>query len=684
VTYGLHNDLNNLKRILPEGYDVRFYENLIKDGNDYLWGYVSGNIIGLSDQGRIGEEYHEAFHVVFNAFINQTERERLLGHIKNYYKSDNYTEEQLNDPEFAEELLADLYRDFALAYDNKTNKSLLDWIKDIPNAIIRFFKRLFNLETSIQRDKRQLDKFFRRISSGTFTKNSAELIRSFKKSTATNLNNFNGTERAEIVKMLSSVALKDNVYDLTKPSTVLNNFESPEKSIITNIDPKVDSLINVLIDNVNLVELDDTSFQYLRDIVKGLRLDLDVKRDDENYVELVKLEDIEPTFGDVHGYLVKSFSNYGYIINETKLEDTVFDENDEILNTRTNENDDVDYEEEETNQKEAFLTKKFMEAPHLKLRGEAKTALSLVNTGVTDMFGFDINIKYSPIEATHKFLSAFGGSISVKHLRERIKIYKNSNDSFYRELYIMLEGVVDESGNYIQNPVFKDREELYSKLWNTLGKLSKADFYNTYVSVASSGDTIVSRVNANIDDLRSKLYKKFKDIQTSVEIIRTSTNNLRLSDNELLLKKFGDNYIEEVVNNFDEYSIQNKKAIVALMNYLGYSDIDESVVIKGKEIEYYQNISLIKDFQKLVKIVNLFKDYYTMFNNAYDIGDTEAIDIAISSINLKENKELLKEIANDFPNDISSTHRTLNDELYYDWQTPNPISSLINGLNAVK
>lgn len=681
------NALNNLKRILPEGYDVKFYENLIKEGNDYLWGYVSGNLIGLSDQGRIGEEYHEAFHVVFNAFINQTERERLLGHIKNYYKSSDYTEEQLNDPEFAEELLADLYRDFALAYDNKTNKSLVDWIKDIPNAIIRFFKRLFNLETSIQRDKRQLDKFFRKISSGTFTKNSAELIKTFKASKANSNSKFNGTERAEIVKMLSSLALKDNVYDLTKPSTVLNNFESPEKSIITNINPKVDSLINVLIDNVNLVELNDTSFQYLRDIVKGLRLDLDVKYDEEGYVELVKLEDIEPAFGDVHGYLVKSFSNYGYIINETKLEDTVFDENDEILNDRTNENDDVDYEEEEVNQKEGFLTKKFMEAPHLKLRGEAKTALSLVSTGVTDIFGFDIEIKYSPIEATHKFLSAFGGSISVEHLKERIKTYKNSNDSFYRELYIMLEGIVDESGDYIETPVFKDKAEMYSKLWNTLGKLSKADFNNTYVNVASSGDIVVSRVNANIDDLRSKLYKKFKDIQTSVEIIRTDSN-LKLSDNELLLQKFGDNYIEEVVSNFDEYSIQNKQAIVALMNYLGYSDIDESVVIEGKEIEYYKNISLIKDFNQLVKIVKLFKDYYTMFNNAYDIENTnaknDAINKAINDINLKENKKELKEVANDFPNDISSTHRTLDNELYYDWQTPNAISRLINGLKAVK
>ena len=677
------NALNNLKRILPEGYDVRFYESLIKEGNDYLWGYVSQNVIGLSDQGRIGEEYHEAFHVVFNAFINQTERERLLGHIKNYYKSSDYTEEQLNDPEFAEELLADLYRDFALAYDNK---SLLDWIKDIPNAIIRFFKRLFNLETTIQRDKRQLDKFFRKISSGNFTKNSAELIRTFKASKADSNSRFNGTERAEIVKMLSSIALKDNVYDLTKPSTVLNNFENPEKSIITNIDPKVDSLVNILIDNVNLVELNDTSFQYLRDIIKGLRLDLDVEYNEDGDVELVKIEDIEPAFGDVHSYLVKSFSNYGYIINETKLEDTVFDENDEILNEKTNSNDDVDYEEEEVNQKEAFLTKKFMEAPHLKLRGEAKTALSLISTGVTDMFGFNINIKYSPTEATHKFLSAFGGSIDVEHLKKRIETYKNSNDSFYRELYYMLEGFVDESGEYIQ-PIFRDKEEMYSKLWNTLGKLSKADFYNTYVSVKSSGDIVASRINANIDDLKSKLYKKFKDIQTSVEIIRTG-NNLRLSDNELLLQKFGDNYIEETVNNFDEYSIENKKAIVALMNYLGYSDIDESVAIEGTNIEYYKNISLIKDFTKLAAIVKLFKDYYTMFNNAYDIEDTNsrnnAISNAVTEINKKSNKNNIREIADNFPNDISSTHRTLDDELYYDWQTPNAVGRLINGLKAVR
>jgi len=683
--------LNNLKKILPEGYDVKFYENLIKDGNDYLWGYVSQHVIGLSDQGRIGEEYHEAFHVVFGAFINQTERERLLNHVKNYYKStstNSYTNEQLNDPEFAEELLADLYRDFALAYDEQGNKSITSWIKGIPNAIIRFFKRLFNLETSIQRDKRQLDKFFRSISSGTFTKNSAELIRGYKKSTARSLNNFNGTERAEIVKMLSSIALKDNIYDLSKPSTVLNNFESPEKSIITNIDPKVYSLINVLIDNINLVELSDNSFQYLRDIVKGLRLDLDLKYDNEGYVEIVKLEDIEPTFGDVHSYLVKSFSNYGYIINETKLEDTVFDEDDQILTDKTNADDDVSLEEEETNQKEAFLTKKFMEAPHLKLRGIAKMALSLVNTGVTDMFGFDINIKYSPIEATHKFLSAFGGSINVEHLKQRIETYKNSNDSFYRELYIMLEGIVDESGNFIQNPVFKEKEKAYSNLWNTLGKLSKADFYNTYVTETSDGNTIVSRVNANIDDLRSKLYKKFKDIQTSLEIIRTSDNKLKLSDNELLLKKFGDNYIEEVVDNFDEFSIENKKAIVALMNYLGYSDIDESVVAKGRELEYYQNISLIKDFSQLKDIIKMFKDYYNMFNNAYNITDngvkSDAIENAIISINLKDNKDKLKEIANNFPNDISSTHRTLNDELYYDWQTPNAISRLINGLKAVK
>jgi predicted NAD-dependent protein-ADP-ribosyltransferase YbiA (DUF1768 family) len=668
------NALNNLKRILPEGYDVRFYENLIKEGNDYLWGYVSQNVIGLSDQGRIGEEYHEAFHVVFNAFINQTERERLLGHIKNYYKSNSnnsYTEEQLNDVDFAEELLADLYRDFALAYDEQGNKSLLDWIKGIPSAIIRFFKRLFNLETSIQRDKQKLDKFFKSISSGTFTKNSAELIKSFKASKATSLSTFNGTEKAEIIKMFSSIALDDDIYDLTKPSTLLNNFSDPEKSVLTSITNE--STLTALIKKINKNgSITPDNFSKLQNIVKGLRRDVDVI-DNNGVIELVKSKDIlEPEFGDLHSFLVKSFAKYGYIINDASLNDIVYDYNNENEDINNIENEaELEKGEEEVEQKEGFLIKKFLEAPHLKLRGKAKILLSLINTGATDIFGFGINLKFTPTEATHKFLSAFGGSVDVDHLKFRMQRMSESNDTFYKHLYEDCE------------EVFTDKTNVYSELWNTLGKLSKADFFNTYVRQASMFDegsgTFITRINANIDDLQSKLYKKFRDIET---VIKKIYSDLPKTDNELLLQKFAENYTsQEDVKG----TLENRIGLTALMNFIGYNDIDETVksINDTTPLNYYQNISKVPT-EDLRALADLFKSFYVRYDEIYKSNNFDKLAEISKDLNKRDNKILLSVLARKLPNDIASTHRTLDDKLYYDWQTPNAVSRLINLINSTK
>ena len=663
------NALNNLKRILPEGYDVRFYESLIKEGNDYLWGYVSGNLIGLSDQGRIGEEYHEAFHVVFNAFINQTERERLLGHIKNYYKSSDYTEEQLNDPDFAEELLADLYRDFALAYDEQGNKSLLDWIKDIPSAIIRFFKRLFNLETNIQRDKQKLDKFFRSISSGTFTKNSAELIRTFKASKAISLSVFNGTEKAEIIKMFSSIALDYNIYDLTKPSTLLNNFSDPEKSVITSITG--DSTLTALIAKINKNgSITPDNFSKLKDIVKGLRMDVDVVNNNGT-LELIKTID-EPTFGDLHSFLVKSFAKYGYIINDASLNEIIYDYNNENEEINNIENEaELEKSEEEVNQKEGFLIKKFLEAPHLKLRGKAKILLSLINTGATDMFGFGINLKFTPTEATHKFLSAFGGSVDVDHLKFRMERMSTSNDAFYYNLYWDCE------------EVFTDKETVYSELWNTLGKLSKADFYNTYVRQASMFDegsgTFITRINANIDDLQSKLYKKYRDIET---VVKKIYSDLPKTDNELLLQKFARNYTsqEDILG-----TLENRIGLTALMNFIGYNDVDETVksINDTTPLSYYQNISKVPT-EDLKALADLFKSFYDRYDEIYKSNNLTELAEITKDLNKRDKKNTLALLARKLPNDITSTHRTLDDKLYYDWQTPNAVSRLINLINSTK
>jgi hypothetical protein len=661
------NALNNLKRILPEGYDVRFYENLIKEGNDYLWGYVSQNVIGLSDQGRIGEEYHEAFHVVFNAFINQTERERLLGHIKNYYKSridNNYTEEQLNDPDFAEELLADLYRDFALAYDEQGNKSLLDWIKGIPSAIIRFFKRLFNLETSIQRDKKKLDKFFKSISVGTFSNRNKELINSFKTSKAPSIYK-NGTEKQQIVNMLNGLSAQMNVYDLAKPETIINDkFLKPEESILTNVaNPK--SLINVFINELNkklqLSEEDggfimnEEKLDVIRRVVNGLRFDLDVDYID-NVLSINKLEKELPKFGEIPSSIMASFAEHGYMISDIDIENVSEIEFDDSIDNELEQaiEEGVDISEEEANQKENYQIKNYINPPHLKIRGVAKSLLSLIRKDEVDMFGFNINFNYSPQEAANKFLLAFGNTDSPIQLKEKIFSRNETElnkpeefrDNFYVDLYDLIE-------------VYKvmDKTKIYNSLWDTLGKLAKADFYN--IVVTQVGENVkFTRTMANLDDLKHKIKNKLFNIVDIQEKYAEQRNNLPSNAN--LVIQFINTINTEELNaaeSFDDLSNTNKKAIVALMNYIGYNDSFEN--------ENYTSIFSLNFKDDLIPFIKLAK----------------TINRTNVAVEVYKNRTLRDTISSKLPSDISSTHKTVDGKLYYEWQVPNAVNRIVKELN---
>lgn len=660
------NALNNLKRILPEGYDVRFYENLIREGNDYLWGYVSQNVIGLSDQGRIGEEYHEAFHVVFNAFINQTERERLLGHVKNYYKSridNNYTDEQLNDPEFAEELLADLYRDFALAYDEQGNKSILSWIKDIPSAIIRFFKRLFNLETSIQRDKKKLDKFFKSISVGTFNNRNKELINSFKTSKATTYKN--GTEKQQIVNMLSSLAAQMNVYDLAKPETIINeSFLKPEESILTNVaNPK--SLVNVFVNELNkklqLSEKDggfimnEEKLDVIRRVVNGLRFDLDVDYND-NVLTINKLEGELPKFGEIPSSIMASFAEHGYMINDIDIENVSeieFDDSDENELKKAIDDGEIT-DEEEANPKENYQIKNYINPPHLKIRGVAKSFLSLIRKDEVDMFGFNINFNYSPQEAANKFLLAFGNTDSPIQLKEKIFSRRETErfkpeefrDNFYMDLYDLIEEYE-----------VMDKTKVYNSLWDTLGKLAKADFYN--IVVTQVGENVkFTRTMANLDDLKYKIKNKIFNIVDIQEKYAEQRNNLPSNAN-LVIQFINTINIEELnaAESFNDLSSTNKKAIVALMNYIGYNDSFEN--------ENYTSIFSLN-----------FKDDLILF-----IKLAKKVNRTNVATEVYKNRFLTDRISSKLPSDISSTHKTVDGKLYYEWQVPNAVNRIVKELN---
>lgn len=677
------NALNNLKRILPEGYDVRFYENLIKEGNDYLWGYVSGNVIGLSDQGRIGTDYHEAFHIVFGAFINQTERERLLNHVKNYYKSrldNSYTEEQLNDPDFAEELLADLYRDFALAYDEQGNKSLLDWIKDIPNAIIRFFKRLFNLETTIQRDKQKLDKFFKSISTGTFTNRNAELINSFKASKASKVSSIykNGTEKQQIVNMLNSLSAQMNVYDLSKPNTIINkSFLNPVESVLTNIENK-NSLLNVFVSELNrklqLSEdeggfiMTDEKLDVIRRIVKGLRVDLDVKNND-NVLNIIKLE-IPPKFGEIPSSMMATFAEHGYTINDIDIEslsEIEFDDSNEGNLERVID-EETTIDEEEANQKENYQIKNYINPPHLKIRGVAKSFLSLIQKDEVDMFGFNINFNYTPQEAANKFLLAFGNTDTPIQLKEKILSRKKTEeakqeefrDYFYMDLYKLIEE--DE---------ILPKEKVYNSLWDTLGKLAKADFYNVVISQA--GESVkVSRTMANLDDLKYKIKTKLFNIVDIKQ--KYSEESKNLPSNAGLVIQFGNTINVEELNaakSFEELSDNNKKAIVALMNYIGYNDSFEN--------ENYTSIYSLDYKNELTNFIRLADKIYKIKEK--DNVEESKKNNEINKI-MYEYRYFINKISSKLPSDISSTHKTVDGKLYYEWQVPNAVNRIVKELNT--
>jgi len=657
--------LNNLKRILPEGYDVRFYENLIKDGNDYLWGYVSQRVIGLSDQGRIGEEYHEAFHVVFNAFINETERERLLGHVKNYYKSTNtnsYTDEQLNDVDFAEELLADLYRDFALAYDEQDINSITSWIKNIPNAIIRFFKRLFNLERTINRDKQKLDNFFKSISVGKFNNRNAELVKTFKPSKADTIFK-NGTEKFQVVKLLSSLAIQQNVYDLSIPSTVINDtFLNPEKSVLTNLNDKY-SLINSFVSNLNdklkdeTIKLDDNKIDIIERIVKGLRLDVEATITD-NVITLNKIESYPAKFGEIPSHLVASFASYGYSISDVDLDSAseinYDNENKNDLVTSQMDEDDLDIGEEEVNQVENYNIKNYINPPHLKLRGLAKSALSLVYKNQTDMFGLDFVFNYEPQEAANKFLLAFGDSATPQILKTRIE------ERYERELKKSVEYQDDfyvSLKEVLSNDSYFNQDKIYNILWDTLGKLSKATFFNTIVNA----DGNVSRTMANLDDLQHKIKSKLYNILSIKELY--DEDNISLPNNANLLLQFGKTFDELELpesNSFDDFSDTNKKAVVALMNYFGYND----------SFEY-------EDFKTIYSLsIDSLKDLLTLSRSVYESLDKSAVNKLIFTNSLK-----LTNIIKQLPSNISNTHKTIEGKLYYEWQVPNAVNRIIKSIN---
>lgn len=120
-------------------------------GGGKAWGLFKQGLVVISDVAKPGTVYHEAFHVVFNMYLTNSERNVILGEYKDKY---NLTDLQI------EEDLADRFIEYKKY--KATNKLGLS------DKIISFFKRLYDLIKWKVFNKPSIDLLFHRIDTGYY------------------------------------------------------------------------------------------------------------------------------------------------------------------------------------------------------------------------------------------------------------------------------------------------------------------------------------------------------------------------------------------------------------------------------------------------------------------------------------------------------------------------------------
>ena len=146
-----------LDKVLPQlsrEQRVKVVEGLIKVGNKgtTAWGMFDGNIMTLSDIAAEGTTYHEAFHVVFNLLMDESEKEGLLKEyrLKHPHKSNLELEEEM----------AEDYREFVMNGGKDT--------RSLGRKIIDFFKSLFIKSKYWKQFRPSSMYYFRAITNGKY------------------------------------------------------------------------------------------------------------------------------------------------------------------------------------------------------------------------------------------------------------------------------------------------------------------------------------------------------------------------------------------------------------------------------------------------------------------------------------------------------------------------------------
>ena len=154
-TWNREKELAWLENVLPQLSEqdrVRVVEGLIQvaDNGPVAWGMFSDGIVTLSDIAAEGTAYHEAFHVVFNLMMNDSERESLFNEARQMFGNKSLLE--------LEEDMAEGFREYVVSQETRS----------LGRKILDFFKNLFAKITNWKYIKPSLTSYYRMINQGKY------------------------------------------------------------------------------------------------------------------------------------------------------------------------------------------------------------------------------------------------------------------------------------------------------------------------------------------------------------------------------------------------------------------------------------------------------------------------------------------------------------------------------------
>lgn len=157
-------ELDWLNKVLPQLREqdrVNLVQGLIKVAktSEEAWGQFDGSIVTLSDIAAEGTAYHEAFHVVFNLLLDDSERKSLLKEYSEKHPNNDSLSSKVYNI-VLEEQMAEDFREFVMQGGRDT--------RSLGRKIIDFFKALLS-KVKYWKDFRPSSiYYFRRINEGKY------------------------------------------------------------------------------------------------------------------------------------------------------------------------------------------------------------------------------------------------------------------------------------------------------------------------------------------------------------------------------------------------------------------------------------------------------------------------------------------------------------------------------------